>query len=110
MNCGKSSNCVHWLYAVLTGTLTNTDFSTFVAITSSSLHDSHNRQPCRHLIAVVSDPILLPRSGCTKPAHRRWTVIASEMLDESRARPGGTPARQKKSARWRCWLSSCRAG
>src|SRR5215218_10570802 len=28
-----------------------------------------DRQPCRHLIAVVSDPIPLPRSGCTKPAH-----------------------------------------
>src|SRR4051794_25187082 len=32
MNWGKSSNCVHWLYAVNTGTLTTTDFSTLVVI------------------------------------------------------------------------------
>src|SRR5690348_113425 len=30
MNCGNSSNCVHWLYAVRTGTATSMDFSTFV--------------------------------------------------------------------------------
>ena len=34
MNCGKSSNCVHWLYAVLTGTFTSTDFSTLVVTVS----------------------------------------------------------------------------
>jgi hypothetical protein len=32
MNRGKSSNCVHWLQAVLTGTFTKIDFSTFVVI------------------------------------------------------------------------------
>src|SRR5215203_1918749 len=28
MNCGNSSNCVHWLYTVLTGASTTIDFST----------------------------------------------------------------------------------
>src|SRR6478752_8828751 len=37
MKCGNSSNWVHWLYAVLTGTFTRMRFSTFVLITSPSL-------------------------------------------------------------------------
>src|SRR5918999_3351218 len=35
MNCGKSSNCVHWLYAVVTGTSTSIDSSTIAIGTSS---------------------------------------------------------------------------
>src|SRR3954452_23246170 len=36
MNRGNSSNCVHWLYAVLTGTSTEMLFSTLVAIRAPS--------------------------------------------------------------------------
>src|SRR5215203_339108 len=66
INCGKSSNCVHWLYAVLTGTFTNTDFSTFVVMTSSSAHDSNTSHAVVLAVPLyLSD--LVPRSECTKP-------------------------------------------
>ena len=47
MNCGNSSNCVHWLYAVLTGTSTSTDFSTLVI--SSPLASAATSSRCRSL-------------------------------------------------------------
>src|SRR3954453_21364601 len=79
MNSGKRSNCVHELYAVNTGTLTTTDFSTLVVI---GLLRLRRRTPPVH-----------PRSSDHRTARPRVTASGGGARAASPDEPeeGSTP-------------------
>src|SRR3954470_16529313 len=62
MKRGNSSNCVHWLYALLTGTFTSTVLVTWVVM-SLLLARGH-----QHLVGAAC--LLLCRPGRSSPKRR----------------------------------------
>src|SRR3954452_17090787 len=83
MNCGNDSNCVHWLYAVLTGTWTSTDsviVLTFLVSFGSGSTDPYPR------------PAFLPLGEPSEPAEQllgeteRDVAVTGAGVDRERRR------------------------
>src|SRR5918999_3471175 len=86
MNWGNSSNCVHWLYAVVTGTPTSIDSST-IAIRTSSVEfrpyaplPGRGPEQTRLAPEAVDQP---PRAG----KERGREIELDEIAGEERGKP-----------------------
>src|SRR6476661_228903 len=82
MNRGNSSNCVHWLYALLIGTFTSTVLVTWVVM--SLLLDRGRR----HLVGAACLTAVSP--GLIQPATSRRALGPGSFRDRSGSAQGGT--------------------
>src|SRR3954447_19725945 len=98
MNCGKSSNWVHWLYAVLTSTFTMIRFSTLVVTAVPFSSEGHLRaRPTPHWSSYAPHAYGA-RDADAQHRDRSWTPQARSAIVTPASASMGAPSAPRTSA------------